>query len=376
MVVRVGDVGASDRAHVRALAERRVDDVELGDARGADEERARAAVPSGRGTTSSHARALGLAKERGGGRGRGVGDPTLERAILRRGEDDDARAEVRGALRVRGGPRTRRRVEVHDAGGAVGTRARRVGGQTRRVNIRVRARALAKMTFRQIRARAAQRWPRAAATARLNLPRPSSLRTFRDRVVQPFTRVDPRARPTRRALRVVRFRALATTHTSYYERVRRELNLALCVQNFPCQNVERHNKPEVEFQDSPELVLPPVEVARNDNERVLIERSINSARVSVKVKQADELEEILCRQFMRFLTQRAEAFKVLRRVPVPGYDVSFLVTHEHVEDMRKPKLVDFIVRLLEDVDREMSEQKLSVSSRGRVVAADFLKSFV
>ena len=169
---------------------------------------------------------------------------------------------------------------------------------------------------------------------------------------------------------------MATTHTSYYERVRRELNLALCVQNFPCQNVERHNKPEVEFQDSPELVLPPVEVARNDNERVLIERSINSARVSVKVKQADELDEILCRQFMRFLTQRAEAFKVLRRVPVPGYDVSFLVTHEHVEDMRKPKLVDFIVRLLEDVDREMSEQKLSVSSRGRVVAADFLKSLV
>lgn len=169
---------------------------------------------------------------------------------------------------------------------------------------------------------------------------------------------------------------MATTHTSYYERVRRELNLALCVQNFPCQNVERHNKPEVEFQDSPELVLPPVEVARNDNERVLIERSINSARVSVKVKQADELEEILCRQFMRFLTQRAEAFKVLRRVPVPGYDVSFLVTHEHVEDMLKPKLVDFIVQLLEDVDREISEQKLSVSSRGRVVAADFLKSFV
>ena len=169
---------------------------------------------------------------------------------------------------------------------------------------------------------------------------------------------------------------MATTHKSYYERVRRELNLALCVQNFPCQNVERHNKPEVEFQDSPELVLPPVEVARNDNERVLIERSINSARVSVKVKQADELEEILCRQFMRFLTQRAEAFKVLRRVPVPGYDVSFLVTHEHVEDMLKPKLVDFIVQLLEDVDREMSEQKLSVSSRGRVVAADFLKSFV
>jgi hypothetical protein len=29
-----------------------------------------------------------------------------------------------------------------------------------------------------------------------------------------------------------------------------------------------------------------------------------------------------------------------------------------------------------DIDREISEQKLSVSSRGRVVATDFLKQFV
>ena len=125
VVVRVGDVGASDRAHVRALAERRVDDVELGDARGADEGEGARGGALGEGHDEfARARALGLAKERGGGRGRGVGDPTLERAILRRGEDDDARAEVRGALRVRGGPRTRRRVEVHDAGGAVGTATR------------------------------------------------------------------------------------------------------------------------------------------------------------------------------------------------------------------------------------------------------------
>ena len=151
--------------------------------------------------------------------------------------------------------------------------------------------------------------------------------------------------------------------------------MALCVRNFPCQNVERHNKPEVEFQDSPELVLPPVLVERNENERCLVEASINSARISVKVKQADELEQILCRSFMRFLTQRAEAFRVLRRKPVDGYDVSFLVTHDHVEDMLAAKLVDFIVQFMEDIDREISEQKLSVSSRGRVVAADFLKQF-
>ena len=79
---------------------------------------------------------------------------------------------------------------------------------------------------------------------------------------------------------------------------------------------------------------------------------------------------------MRFLAQRADSFKVLRRVPVDGYDISFLVTHDHTEDMLKNKLIDFIVQWMEDVDKEISEQKLSVSSRGRVVATDFLKQFV
>ena len=138
---------------------------------------------------------------------------------------------------------------------------------------------------------------------------------------------------------------MATTHTSYYERVRRELNVGTLR---ACRTSRARTFLELGYSSRrDELRATRLgscarswRCRRNDNERVLIERSINSARVSVKVKQADELEEILCRQFMRFLTQRAEAFKVLRRVVVPGYDVSFLVTHEHVEDMRKPKLVE------------------------------------
>lgn len=41
---------------------------------------------------------------------------------------------------------------------------------------------------------------------------------------------------------------MATSHKPYYDEVRNALNIALCIQNFPCQNVERHNKPEIEFQ--------------------------------------------------------------------------------------------------------------------------------
>lgn len=36
----------------------------------------------------------------------------------------------------------------------------------------------------------------------------------------------------------------------------------------------------------------------------------------VQVKQADELENILAKKFLRFLSMRAEAFQVLRRKPV------------------------------------------------------------
>jgi actin related protein 2/3 complex subunit 4 len=35
--------------------------------------------------------------------------------------------------------------------------------------------------------------------------------------------------------------------------------------------------------------------------------------VSIKIKQADEIEEILCHKFTRFLMQRAEQFVIMRR---------------------------------------------------------------
>ncbi len=108
---------------------------------------------------------------------------------------------------------------------------------------------------------------------------------------------------------------------------------------------------------------------------MLIEGSINSCRISIAVKQSDELEAILSTSLLRFLAQRAEEFKVLRRVPVAGYDISFLITHVHVEEMYKHKLVDFIIAFMEEIDKEVSELKLAVNTRGRVVATDFLRGF-
>ena len=177
------------------------------------------------------------------------------------------------------------------------------------------------------------------------------------------------------------------TLAPYLNCVRHTLTSALCLQNFGSQLVERHNKPEVEAKDhcdadgkmkmtSKELMLQSIRIARNEGEAVLIEGSINSIRVSVKVKQADEQEVVLCRRFMRFLGQRAEQFVVLRRVPVPGYDISFLITNHHIEDMYKHKVVDFIISFMEGIDAEISSSKLAVSARARYSARVFLESTV
>lgn len=72
---------------------------------------------------------------------------------------------------------------------------------------------------------------------------------------------------------------------------------------------------------------------------------------------------------------RAESFVVLRRVPVKGYDISFLVTNKNVEEMMKHKLVDFVIQFMEDVDRELSEAKLSLNARARIVAESYLSTF-
>lgn len=157
------------------------------------------------------------------------------------------------------------------------------------------------------------------------------------------------------------------------------MTAALSLSNFASQASERHNVPEIEAGTSPELLLNPLTIARNENEKVLIEPSVNSVRVSIRIKQADEIEHVLVHKFTRFLTQRAESFFILRRKPVKvcknrrtwipmlmplkGYDISFLITNTHTEEMLKHKLVDFIIQFMEEVDKEISEMKLFVCIR-------------
>ena len=52
------------------------------------------------------------------------------------------------------------------------------------------------------------------------------------------------------------------------------------------------------------MLLNPVVISRNEKERVLVEPSINSIRVSIAIKQADDIEKLLCHKFMGFMMRR------------------------------------------------------------------------
>lgn len=232
----------------------------------------------------------------------------------------------------------------------------------------------------------------------------------------------------------------------YLDCIKATLHASLCIENFASQIVERHNKPEIEVgyaflagrapaspppppfapartsantctmlklwfrprlhRISQELLLNPIMIHRSDHEYVMIETAVNSVRMSIKVKQLDEMDAILASKFSRFLMQRAENFLVLRRKPMPvcgcacpsitpswsprvhadahtrvtralvqGFDVSFLLTNFNLEAMWKHKLIDFVVQFMEEIDSEISAMKIQVNERARTVSYQFLKEF-
>lgn len=137
---------------------------------------------------------------------------------------------------------------------------------------------------------------------------------------------------------------MATAMVNYLENIQNALLGALCLRHFPSEKVERHEKPEIEMKDlmpldknnqENYLVLNPITIVRGTKEKCLIEPSINSTRVSFIFKHSDRMDTLLCKKISNFLSRRAEALMILRKKPIEGYDVSFLITAEHLEKFDK-----------------------------------------
>ncbi|CAJ1386879.1 unnamed protein product [Effrenium voratum] len=101
----------------------------------------------------------------------------------------------------------------------------------------------------------------------------------------------------------------------------------------------------------------------------------NTRRKNMKRRRPSDRRKMLCRKFASFFTQRAEHFVVLRRKPVEGYDISFLITNTHLEEMVKERIVDFIIEFMEDVDKEIKDLKIALNTRLRAAAAAYMSQF-
>ena len=81
--------------------------------------------------------------------------------------------------------------------------------------------------------------------------------------------------------------------------LRKTLEASMNISNFDSMLVERHNKPEVEMQSSREVLMNPLTITRSEMQRILIEPAINSVRISIKIKQANEIESLLTKHVSR-----------------------------------------------------------------------------
>jgi len=123
---------------------------------------------------------------------------------------------------------------------------------------------------------------------------------------------------------------------------------------------------------SKELILQPLVIARDSDQKCMIEASVNAVRVSIRIKQSDALDTVIVEKFSRFLAMRADEFEILRRKPVDGYNISFLITNFHLEALKKDAIVDFIIHFMKVIDAEVSSLKLNVNARARAVAQMYL----
>jgi actin related protein 2/3 complex, subunit 4 len=162
----------------------------------------------------------------------------------------------------------------------------------------------------------------------------------------------------------------AQTREEYGEDIAIALYRNLCLRDFPCQDVERRNKPEIEFATCPELLLPHVVVQRQQsNEACLIEPSINSTRISFRFCHEDGLEEALGNSYYRFLGRNADFLPLLRRRAVDGYHLSFLVTAALLQQLGVMQIVLFLVKIALQMPAYLSDLKCQVRSLNRRLVA-------
>ena len=158
---------------------------------------------------------------------------------------------------------------------------------------------------------------------------------------------------------------MVESYKPYLTKIRDSLEIALNIRNLPSLKYEKINRPQVEVNESPELILKPIEIKRSEEEKVEIETSINSVRVNVVIKKHADIEKLLIGIYGKYLMNRANQLNILRKQPKEGYDISFLITNYTLENYKKEEIIDFILEFIQDLTREIIDMKMTVNSQAR-----------
>ena len=120
----------------------------------------------------------------------------------------------------------------------------------------------------------------------------------------------------------------------------------------PSQEVERQSHPEIEFNDSPKLIMKPLTITYTKEEHCLIECSVNSVRISFAIKKV-EIEHLLADLVGQFLALRADRFKIFRKKPIDTerFDFCFLISEDHLVKYHKHELVNFILEFIQGIQK-------------------------
>mmetsp|Transcript_35255 Transcript_35255/g.36652 ORF Transcript_35255/g.36652 Transcript_35255/m.36652 type:complete len:170 (+) Transcript_35255:24-533(+) len=153
----------------------------------------------------------------------------------------------------------------------------------------------------------------------------------------------------------------------YINLIKDSLLYALNLRNLPSLQYEKINRPQVEVEESKELLMKPIVISKNENEKVEIETSINSVRVNLQFNKVD-IEELLSGIYCKFLMNRTDRLNLLRKIPKPGFDISFLITNFHLECYKKEDIVEYIVDFLASIDNEIIGMRMIVNSQLRMAS--------
>ena len=168
---------------------------------------------------------------------------------------------------------------------------------------------------------------------------------------------------------------MSKSFDAYGLAIKNALMTLMTLRRFPSQIVEKQMHPEIEFQDNKDLMLKPFVIARNEKDMCYIETSVNSIRISIKVKKSSNTEELLVHLFERFVSLRADKFGIIRKKPaIDGYDFSFLITDEHLEKYKKEEIINFILQFILGIEKEINDMKMLINTKLRTAANFYIKT--